>query len=212
MDTEKFPKKGSPEANAGQEGTSRRKLLLAGAAAVPVMVTIKGTTANAAGLNPIPTNWWGGGDYDGPKYPQPNDMLGSIACIQNLEMPWSCDSAAKDVCHKDGLDYDGWCSRKSKGYYYGSMEQKGGVMPATYNSGSDYGYNWGNDRDRENDEKCRQIYDYFYDSGRTNFWPGCKFDVSKERHCTYVQICLSTACWDSISTAIDIKGGKKSYF
>lgn len=188
----------SPESAKSREGTSRRRLLLAGAAAVPVMVTIKSTGASAAGMKAIQVHGTKSGGWD---YNPPNDMLASISCIQNVEMPWDCDGAAKKVCDKEQLDYDGWCRRKRTGY--SSVEQDGSVMPASYQPVYGTTYN----RYQENDDKCDQIYTYFYDDGRTNFWPGCKFDVSKERHCTYVQICLSTACWNSISTAVNLKGG-----
>jgi hypothetical protein len=204
MDTEKFPKNESPEGSESREGVSRRKLLMTGAAALPVMVTIKSTSAHSAGLTAIPVGGGhhsGGGDHDGGGYPDPSGVLGSIACIQNFEMPWSCDDATKHVCEKKNLDYDGWCDREHRRH---SSLQDGSVMPANFQltgGGGSYG---GYDSHRDNDEKCRQVNDYFKDGGH-DFWPGCTFNVSKERHCTYVQICLSTACWNSISTVLDIQ-------
>jgi hypothetical protein len=227
MDTEKFPKSDSPESTKSREGTSRRKLLIAGAAALPVMVTIKSTSVNAAGLTAIPVGGRGGnhdGDHDGGGgggYPDQTGVLGSIACIQNFEMPWSCDDATKHVCEKKNLDYDGWCDREHRRH---SSLQDGSVMPANFQltggggyggggyGGGGGGYGGGYDSHRDNDDKCRQVNDYFKDDGR-DFWPGCTFNVGKERHCTYVQICLSTACWNSISTALDIqKSGTDKYW
>jgi len=227
MDTEKFQNSDSSETAKRQEGTSRRKLLLAGAAALPVMVTIKSTSAHAAGLTAIPVGGkgkggggWpggGGGGHDGGGhdggggYPDQSGVLGSIACIQHLKMPEYCDQAVDDVCHKKGLDYSDWCRRQNSTYYpkwsYHSSNSSGrpGVMPANYQlvGGGKHGQD--DKRKEDHDRNCQEVWGYFYDSGHSHFYRDCKFDVSDDRHCTYVQICMSTACWNSISTALDMQ-------
>jgi hypothetical protein len=229
MDTEKFQNSDSAETAQRREGTSRRKLLLAGAAALPVMVTIKSTSAHAAGLTAIPVGrgkgkgGGGGGGHDGGGYPDQTGVLGSIACIQHLQMPEYCDQAVDDVCRKKGLDYSDWCRRQSTTYYpkssyHHSNYQPSGngavkAQPAGYQLVGGGRHGQDDKRKEDHDRNCQDVWGFFYDNGKSHFYRDCKFDVSDDRHCTYVQICMSTACWNSISTAMDIqKSGSGKYW
>ena len=170
-----------------REGLSRRRILkagAAGAAVVPVMVTIKSTSAQATGLSATKAWWDGHKDWDGWDGWHDGDktktkVYGSIACMPRLEMPSSKDQAIRNICDRHNIQY------------YGS-DHDGGVYPGhVYNSGA---------------PNCTDFRNYFYS---TDFGPYCTyFDPSKEHHCTYMEIMLSTACLNSIKTKVNWCGGK----
>ena len=189
MDKDSNQASESQATEKAREGLSRRRLLkagAAGAAVVPVMVTIKSTSAQATGLVATPAHlsgggwdWnWDGHDHDGTK----TKVYGSVACIQRLEMPPTKDHAIRNICDRHNIEYY-------------SSDSDGGIHHSGFY--------------RSDTPTCTDFRNYFY---TTDFGPYCTyFDPSNEHHCTYMEIMLSTACLNSIKGKAHWSGGTKTW-
>ena len=188
MDKDNSQASESQVADKAREGLSRRRLLkagAAGAAVVPVMVTIKSASAQATGLAATPahlsggSNWSWNWNWDGHDSTK-TKVYGSVACIQHLEMPPSKEHAIRNICDRHSIKYY-------------DHDSSGGIHHSGYF--------------RSDTPDCTDFRNYFR---TTDFGPYCTFfDPSREQHCTYMEIMLSTACLNSIRTQVGWAGGKK---
>jgi len=167
------------------ESKTRRRLMQAGAAIVPMMVTIRGARAQVIG--------------------QPADgMLASIACLTHSELPTSYQMAVDEVARVLGLSPTqprpgpdggitneavperpgGWIGRQMAQSNLWTDSSKERVTQA--DGDVDYA-NW-----------TYEDFQNYFQEGRFDFYTGVEYNPGSQYHNTFLEITMSTACWNSI--------------
>lgn len=184
-DTNQVSESQATETEKEQANLSRRRLLRAsaiGAAAVPMMVTIRSASAHATGITKV---------NDFLSNPPEADVYGSISCISHVQMPTSNDDAVLKICQSNpDIKYKSrsQCEKELSNPQFSLTGSGGSTTTPT----------------------CEQLYEYY--PQYTNYFNQPVFDFSNEKQCTYLEYTCSTGCLNSIVQQSSIySGGRTSW-
>jgi|GEM_PF-3898322 len=167
------------------ENSTRRRLLQTGAAAIPMMITIKAARAQVTGPG--------------------QEMLASIACLRNSAIPSDYRIALDEVAKVLGLQPTGeplapqgavperpggWLGMEMSRSTPWTDKQAELSTQATEQGPANY-----------RDWTYQDFQDFFYE-GQADFYSGVVYDPGSQYHNTFLEITMSTACWNSIQTQL----------
>jgi hypothetical protein len=167
------------------ESKTRRRLMQAGAAFVPMMVTIKSARAQVIG--------------------QPSDdMLASIACLTHSELPTDYQLAVDEVARTLGLSASQTGSIPDTQLTPEAVPERRGGWIGQQMARSNLWNDSSNELVTQADGNVNyagwtyEDFQNFFQEGRLDFYAGVKYNPGSQYHNTFLEITMSTACWNSI--------------
>jgi hypothetical protein len=167
------------------ESKTRRRLMQAGAAFVPMMVTIKGARAQVIG--------------------QPSDdMLASIACLTHSELPTDYQLAVDEVARTLGLSPSQTGTTPAPQISPEAVPQRPGGWIGQQMARSNLWSESSKDLSTQADGDINyagwtyEDFQTYFQEGRFDFYTGVKYNPGSQYHNTFLEITMSTACWNSI--------------